>query len=105
MAYKLVQVLFSYAAAGSPAASQAATERAHRIAAEVSGLIWKIWTYDATTAEAGGVYLFTDEASAQAYLAGPIFASLKALPEVENMQVRLLDVDSDRSQITRAPLG
>ncbi|NJL87813.1 MAG: YdhR family protein [Leptolyngbyaceae cyanobacterium SM1_1_3] len=100
-----MQVLFRYRAAATPEVQQAATDRAHKIASEVPGLVWKIWTYDPASLEAGGVYLFTDEASAQAYLEGPIFAGLKAIPAIEHMQVKLLAVDCDRSQITRAPLS
>lgn len=29
------------------------------------GLLWKIWTENAETREAGGIYLFADEANAQ----------------------------------------
>ncbi len=32
------------------------------------GLIWKVWTEDPQRGVAGGVYLFADEASAQAYV-------------------------------------
>ena len=31
------------------------------------GLVWKIWTENATEQTAGGIYLFSDEASARAY--------------------------------------
>lgn len=43
-------------------------ELAHNIA-ETPGLIWKIWTQNPDTQEAGGIYLFEDEASLDAYLA------------------------------------
>lgn len=33
-----------------------------------NGLIWKVWTEDPQRQVAGGVYLFADEASAQAYV-------------------------------------
>ncbi|WP_018298193.1 monooxygenase [Corynebacterium lubricantis] len=36
--------------------------------AEQDGLIWKVWTEDPGRQVAGGVYLFRDEASAQAYV-------------------------------------
>ncbi|WP_372958196.1 monooxygenase [Marinobacter sp.] len=36
--------------------------------AQEPGLIWKVWTENAATREAGGIYLFEDEASARAYL-------------------------------------
>jgi len=32
------------------------------------GLIWKIWTENATNKEAGGIYLFSDENNAKRYL-------------------------------------
>ena len=33
------------------------------------GLLWKVWTENATEQTADGIYLFADEASAQAYAA------------------------------------
>lgn len=41
------------------------------LAADIAGqdgLIWKVWTEDPQREVAGGVYLFADEASAQAYV-------------------------------------
>ena len=54
--------------------------------------------------EAGGIYLFESDAAAQAYLAGPIVASLKASPAVSNISAKLFDVLESHSAITRAPL-
>ncbi len=45
----------------------ALTELAHNIA-QAPGLLWKIWTENPDTREAGGIYLFEDEASLDAYL-------------------------------------
>jgi len=45
----------------------AMTELAESIAGE-PGFIWKIWTENPETREAGGVYLFSDTESAQAFL-------------------------------------
>ncbi|MGC2864667.1 monooxygenase [Corynebacterium glutamicum] len=39
--------------------------------AEQSGLIWKVWTEDPQRQVAGGVYLFTDVTSAEAYITKP----------------------------------
>ena len=36
--------------------------------AQEPGLIWKVWTENADNREAGGIYLFEDDASARAYL-------------------------------------
>ena len=47
--------------------TQAFTPLAQDIAQE-PGLIWKIWTENAAEHTAGGIYLFSDEASALAYL-------------------------------------
>ncbi len=44
----------------------AMTELAESIAGE-PGFIWKIWTENPETRQAGGVYLFSDTESAQAY--------------------------------------
>lgn len=40
---------------------------AHHIAAS-SGLKWKLWTENRQTRRAGGIYLFSDQPCAQAYL-------------------------------------
>ncbi|BAC17165.1 putative mono-oxygenase ydhR [Corynebacterium efficiens YS-314] len=48
-------------------AETAYADLAHDIAGE-AGLIWKVWTEDPQREVAGGVYLFADEASTQAYV-------------------------------------
>lgn len=48
-------------------AEAAYADLAHDIAVQ-DGLIWKVWTEDSQREVAGGVYLFADEASAQAYV-------------------------------------
>lgn len=45
----------------------ALTALAHNIA-QTPGLIWKIWTENPATREAGGIYLLEDEAYLDAYL-------------------------------------
>lgn len=42
--------------------------------------------------------------NAEAYLAGPIVASLKASPVFSNISAKLFDVMPAHSAITRAPL-
>lgn len=101
---KLVQVNFQHQKSATAEAQQAALERAHKIA-QVSGLIWKVWIDDGNRQEAGGIYLFQDEAAARAYLEGEIFTRLKEMPGVSAMQVKLFDVNAAPSAVTRAPLG
>lgn len=104
MSYKLVQITFRNLQGQTKAAQKSAWERAHQIA-DWPGLIWKIWIYNQEAQLAGGVYLFVDKSSAQAYLKGPIAASLSAAPGVADMVTNLFDVDEARTATTRGPLG
>ena len=64
----------------------------------IDGLVAK--TFLGGTGEAGGFYLFTDGAAADAYLAGPIVASLAAQRGIADLTVRRFDVDAARSSRT-----
>src|SRR5919106_2688998 len=48
--------------------------------AKVDGLRWKVWILNQEEREAGGLYLFEDEPSCAAFLAGPLAAALKSAP-------------------------
>lgn len=98
---KLVQVNFQNYAMSSAEGRKAALNLAREIAT-VPGLIWKIWLYNPAGAEEGGIYLFKDEPSADAYLEGEIFRGLKNLPGVEAMQVKTFEVNEYNSAITGA---
>lgn len=73
--------------------------------ANVAGLRWKVWLMNESEREAGGIYLFDNKPSAEAYLAGPIVAALKASPAVSNIRAKLFDVLEAHSAVTRAPLA
>lgn len=66
------------------------------------GLVWKIWTESQAAGEAGGIYLFTDRSSAEAYLA----MHTKRLMGfgVPRVDAKILDVNPELSAIDRAPL-
>ena len=64
----ILQVDFPYTGPWGPEMTAAMDGLARSIANE-PGLIWKIWTENQETNEAGGIYCFTDAQSAQAYLA------------------------------------
>ena len=64
----LLQVDFPFSGPWGDEMSTALKGLAESIAQE-PGLIWKIWTENTATHEAGGIYLFADRASAEAYLA------------------------------------
>lgn len=63
----LLQIDFPYSGPYGSEMSAAMAELAESIALE-PGLVWKIWTENPTVGEAGGIYLFEDEASARQYL-------------------------------------
>lgn len=66
------------------------------------GLIWKIWTENQATGEAGGIYLFTDVPSAEAYLAMHT-ARLMSFG-VQRVNGKVFEVNDALSLIDRAPL-
>lgn len=63
----ILQVDFPYSGPWGQAMTEAMEGLARSIAEE-PGLIWKIWTENQATREAGGIYLFKDVKSAEIYL-------------------------------------
>ena len=70
--------------------------------AQENGLLWKIWTESRERNEAGGIYLFADRASAEAYLAMHT-QRLKAFG-VPHVNGKLFEINDTLSAIDRAPL-
>lgn len=71
--------------------------------AQAPGLRWKIWTENAETNMAGGIYLFDDLASAQAY-AEMHTARLEGFG-VTDIRALFFEVNEALSATTRGPLG
>lgn len=82
---------------------RALTPLADDIAA-VPGLLWKVWLINEVQSEAGGIYLFEDEASLDAYLHGPIMAGVSAHPALSGFSVKRFDVMEDLTAVTRGPV-
>jgi len=72
--------------------------------ADTPGLRWKIWLMNEQRREAGGVYLFDDNAVAQAFLDGPVVAGLRNDPTLSNLSVKQFDVMEEHTTITRGPV-
>lgn len=70
--------------------------------AQESGLIWKMWTENSETNEAGGIYLFEDKPSAEAYLKMHT-ARLESFG-VQGIRSKLFTLNEPLSLITRAVL-
>ena len=73
--------------------------------AEVDGLRWKLWLLNQEEREAGGVYLFEDEPSCAAFLAGPLAAAVKSAPFLRDLSIKRFDVMTDLTEVTRGPVS
>jgi len=71
----------------------------------IPGLLWKIGYINREAMEAGGFYLFKDEAALQSYLEGPILAQLPDYPLWTDMKIKKLDILVEFSKVVRAPIG
>lgn len=97
----ILQVDFPYSGPWDQAMTEAMEGLAHSIAGE-PGLIWKIWTVNEETQEAGGIYLFQDIPSAEAYLEMHT-ARLKGFG-IPHVNGKLFSVNEALSKIDRAPI-
>jgi hypothetical protein len=70
----------------------------------VKGLLWKIWLMNEAEKTTGGIYLFKDEASAEAYLKGEIIAGLKTNPAISNAEIKVFDILTEPTKISRGPV-
>jgi len=102
MSPKILQINFRFSIAAADLA-QGFAPAVQRIA-DTPGLRWKVWLMNEAERESGGIYLFDDAASLQAYVDGPIIAGLKALSAVSDISVKVFDVPEEFSLATRAPI-
>lgn len=72
--------------------------------ANVPGCRWKIWLMNEAGREAGGIYLFDDEASLDAMLRSELIAGVLSHPALSDFSVKRFEVLSDISRVTRAPI-
>ena len=98
---KLVQVDFPYPGAFGDEMAAQLKDLAESITNE-PGFIWKIWTENATDSEAGGIYLFEDEASAQAYIT--MHTERLNGFGITGIRAKIFDINPALSQITRSPV-
>ena len=82
----------------------AQSREAATIIASVEGLIWKIWIFEEEEFEIGGIYLFANRETAEAYLNHPVVQAVCSSPAVVSTQSQLWDVEGSLSALTRAPL-
>lgn len=96
---KLLQIDFPIEGPFGETMSEAFSDLANDIAQE-NGLIWKIWTENEDTKEAGGIYLFEDIENANKYLD----KHTKRLESfgIKNIRSKIFDVNIPLSMIDKA---
>jgi hypothetical protein len=99
---KLLQIDFPVSGPWGDEMAQAYADLARKIAG-TPGLLWKIWTENPATGEAGGIYLFEDDASLAAYLTEHT-ERLKSFG-IATINAKKFEVNEPLTQMTRGRLG
>lgn len=103
----ILQITFRKSQAATDETEDAASRqrtiqrRAHRIAHDVPGLLWKIWIAQPAADVYGGTYLFENVAAAQAYLDSPIPDDIRHEPD---FTTQIFEIEEELSAVTYAPL-
>ena len=66
------------------------------------GMLWKIWTEDAQTKQAGGVYLFDTRAHAEQYL--EMHSTRLTQAGVRNLRGKIFEVNQTLSAVNKGPV-
>ncbi|MCL1060713.1 monooxygenase [Shewanella benthica] len=98
---KLLQVDFDFSGPFGDEMANQMLELAESINHE-PGMIWKIWTENKISQLGGGIYLFEDESSAQAYL--KMHSARLEKMGISNIRGIIFDVNTRLSQINQATL-
>jgi len=102
MAGKILQINFKFSITKAEY-EEAASSLAGAFAG-VDGLRWKIWILNEADNEAGGIYLFNDESSLEAFLNGPLAAQVKSHPAFSDMSAKPFDVMPGPTATCRGPV-
>jgi len=97
---KILQVDFPSPGPFGAEMSSAMRGLAESIAQE-HGLMWKLWTENAETGEAGGIYCFEDLESLNAYK--DMHSARLTDMGVTNLRFRVFDINVELSRIDRFP--
>lgn len=72
--------------------------------AELPGLLTKVWLADPPARAYGGVYLFADRESADAFLSSALFRTVGSYPHFTDLALRRFDVDEKTTRRTQPGL-
>lgn len=103
MAHQILQVNFKFNVSRAQFEDTAASVA--QAFAEVPGCLWKVWLVNEAESEAGGIYVFADEASVENYKSSPLIASVLSNPALSDFNVKQFEVMEEVSRVTRAPLS
>jgi hypothetical protein len=92
----------SYRLTGDHSAFRKKMESAAAAIAATDGLQWKIWGLDLNQGRGLSVYLFEDEAAADAFAQGPMIAALRRHSSVANVVLDHTTVDRTLSLLSGA---
>lgn len=98
----IVQVDFPFQGPFGAAMAEQLRELADSISKE-PGFIWKIWTENEAAKESGGIYMFADRPSAEAYLAKHT-ARLQGMG-MTDIRGKVFEINETLSKVNNAPLG
>ena len=73
--------------------------------ANVPGCLWKIWLMNESDNEAGGIYLFADEGSAEKFKGSELVKGVVSHPALSDFSIKQFEVLEKVSRATRAPLA
>jgi hypothetical protein len=72
---------------------------------KVPGLLWKVWIVNPEENASGGIHLFADQASLDAYAASDIVNGILSNPVLSEFSVKTFEVMEEYSLKTHAPVG
>ena len=103
MSARILQLNFKFDL--TPAEYEAAVSPLAGDFAQVPGLQWKVWLMNEPEGEAGGIYVFDDQASLDTYLEGELAGAVMAHPALFNFEAKQFDVMDAPTAVTRGPIG
>ena len=98
----ILQVDFPYAGPSGDEMTEPMRDLAASICGE-PGFLWKIWTMNQDTSEAGGIYLFADYASAKAY--AEKHTERLTQMGVKSIVAKVFNVQMPLTNITKGPVS
>lgn len=104
MSGRILQINFKYNGLSAAEFEELVNPMAQPIS-QVEGLHWKIMMHNSQLAEAGGIYLFENAASVEAYLSSPIVAQITSHPDLSDFSVKQFGIMDGFTEITRGPVG